>query len=343
MAERAFGTLGRHEEKSVELIVRDGPIREILGDHGINPDQVANLITGASEFRILVDIVSSQLDADRMDYILRDAHSTGVKYGVFDSEWLLGSLCIGTEPNREVPGNEYDWRLCLEERRGLHSAEQFLVARMHMSLQVYFHHATRGWEAHLLCLFREASALAENNELPANTPSLAKSFFRTKGIVDREEFVQLDEATIVAAMQEWSFSEKTPRLRHLAASFLARRKVFRCFELPASDYRTTMKLTGELKAVGQEERDWLLDSSDLVSYEDFDSIFRGSNRTPAEVSTTAVLLADGTLAAAARPVEVDSIMLRAMGNNPVEAINRLYCHQDIADEVKKMLAELNIL
>jgi len=104
-----------------------------------------------------------------------------------------------------------------------------------------------------------------------------------------------------------------------------------------------MKLAAELKAVGQQERDWLLDSSDLVSYEDFDSIFRGSKRTPAEVSTTAVLLADGSLAAAARPVEADSIMLRAMGDNPIEAINRLYCHQDIAVAVQKMLADLNIL
>jgi HD superfamily phosphohydrolase len=343
MAERAFGMRGRHEKKTVELITGEGSIREILSDHKIDPEYVANLITGASEFRILVDIVSSQLDADRMDYILRDAHSTGVKYGSFDSEWLLSSLCIGTEPNKEAPGAEYDWRLCLDERRGLHSAEQFIIARMHMSLQVYFHHATRGWEAHLLCLFREAAALAEKNELPASTPDLAREFFRTKGKVGPVEFPQLDEATILCAMQQWTFAEKAPRLQQLASSFLTRRKLFKCFELPASDYRVAMQLSGELKKLGREERDWLLDSSDLVSYEDFDSIFRGSKRTPAEVSTTAVLLAEGTLAAAARPVEADSIMLRAMGDNPIEAINRLYCHQDIVVPVKKMLAELGIL
>jgi len=343
MAERAFGMRGRHEDKTVELITRGGPIGEILSNHKIDFDHVANLITGASEFRILVDIVSSQLDADRMDYILRDAYSTGVKYGSFDSEWLLSSMCIGTEPNRSAPGNLYDWRLCLDERRGLHSAEQFIIARMHMSLQVYFHHATRGWEAHLLCLFREAAALAEKKELPDSTPHLAREFFRTKGKVGAQEFLQIDEATILGALQQWTFAEKVPRLQQLSSSLLARRKVFRCFELPASDYRTTMKLSGELKTIGEEERDWLLDSSDLVSYEDFDSIFRGSTRTPAEVSTTAVLLAEGSLAAAARPVEADSIMLRAMGDNPIEAINRLYCHQDIADRVKKMLADLKIL
>jgi hypothetical protein len=342
MAERAFGMRGRHEKKTVELITSEGSIQEILSDHKIDPEQVANFITGASEFRILVDIVSSQLDADRMDYILRDAHSTGVKYGSFDSEWLLSSLCIGTEPNRKAPGDAYDWRLCLDERRGLHSAEQFIIARMHMSLQVYFHHATRGWEAHLLCLFREAAALAEKNELPESTPDLAREFFRTKGKAGPAQFLQLDEATIVCAMQQWTFAEKHPRLRDLASSFLARRKVFHCFELPRSDYRVTMQLSSELKKIGQEERDWLLDSSDLVSYEDFDSIFRGSKRTPAEVSTTAVLLAEGALGAPARPVEADSIMLRAMGDNPIEAINRLYCHQDIVVPVKKVLAALGV-
>jgi HD superfamily phosphohydrolase len=343
MAERAFGMRGRHERKTVELVTSEGSIREILSDHKIDPEQVANLVSGASEFRILVDIVSSQLDADRMDYLLRDARNTGVKYGSFDSEWLLSSLCIGTEPNVPAPGNVYDWRLCLDERRGLHSAEQFIIARMHMSLQVYFHHATRGWEAHLLCMFREAATLAEKNELPESTPNLAREFFRTKGKVEPGQFLQLDESTILCAMQQWTFAEKHPRLRDLAKSFLSRRKMFHCFELPRSDYRTAMQLSGALKEIGKEEHDWLLDSSDLVTYEDFDSIFRGSKRTPAEVSTTAILLADGILAAAARPVESDSIMLRAMGDNPIEAINRLYCHQDIVDPVKKLLAGLGVL
>lgn len=343
MAERAFGMRGRHERKTIELVTGEGSIREILSDHKIDPEQVANLVSGASEFRILVDIVSSQLDADRMDYLLRDACNTGVKYGSFDSEWLLSSLVIGTEPNTTAPGNVYDWRLCLDERRGLHSAEQFIIARMHMSLQVYFHHATRGWEAHLLCLFREAATLAEKNELPESTPHLAREFFRTKGKIEPALFLQLDEATILCALQQWTFAEKHPRLRDLAASFLSRRKIFHCFELPRSDYRTAIQLSGALKDIGNEEYDWLLDSSDLVTYEDFDSMFRGSKRTPAEVSTTAILLADGVLAAAARPVESDSIMLRAMGDNPIEAINRLYCHQDIVEPVKKLLVALGVL
>jgi uncharacterized protein len=344
MAERAFGTRGNHEKKTIELITNENSsIPTILSASKIDPQRVVDIVSGASEFRILVDIVSSQLDADRMDYILRDAYGTGVKYGSFDSEWLLNSLCIGTEPTSEAPGPVDEWRLCLDEERGLRAAEQFIIARMHMSLQVYFHHATRGWEAHLLCLFREAAELAAKDELPTSTPELARKFFVAKGETSLADFLHLDESTIVCAMQHWATSDKCPRLSELSSSFLARKKLFCCFDLPAANYRTTMSLSGALKKIGEEERNWLLDSSDLVTYEDFDSIFRGSNRTDAEVSTSAVLLADGSLAGAARPVESNSIMLRAMGDNPIEPINRLYCHQDIVEPVKNLLAELRIV
>jgi uncharacterized protein len=343
MAERAFDARGRHEEKTVELITAPkGIIGTILSSAGVDPEGVANLITKASPHRLLVDVVSSQLDADRMDYILRDSLATGVKYGAFDSEWLLNSLCIGAEPNQPASKNPNEWRLCLDERRGLHSAEQLILARMHMSLQVYFHQATRGWEAHLLCLFKEAAALAAAGELPKSTPGLAVEFFRRTGNVDAKMFLDIDEATLTCAMQQWAISENAGKLRDLASTFLRREKRYRCFELPKSDYRKTIKLSAALREVGAENHDWLLDSSDLVSYEDFDSVFRGTKQTPAEISTHAVLLSEGKLGAPSRPVEADSIILRAMGDHPIHAISRLYCHQDVVGNVEKVLAEIEI-
>src|SRR5262249_52358431 len=156
---------------------KESQVRSVLESHDVDPRAVCDIIEKASEHRLLVDIVSSQLDADRMDYILRDALSTGVKYGSYDCEWLLNSLCIGTEPGETAPGRETQWRLCLEQKRGLHSAEQLVIARMHMSLQVYFHKATRGWEAHLLCLFKLAAQLAAENKLPPGTPESVARFF----------------------------------------------------------------------------------------------------------------------------------------------------------------------
>jgi hypothetical protein len=126
-----------------------------------------------------------------MDYILRDALTTGVKYGAYDAEWLLNSLCIGKEPGLAGTANERQWRLCLDERRGLYSAEQFVIARMHMSLQVYFHRATRGWEAHLLCLFGIAVNLAKRSRLPKQTPEVVARFFERGGDVTHQDFLLL--------------------------------------------------------------------------------------------------------------------------------------------------------
>jgi uncharacterized protein len=120
LMERAFGAHADHEEKTSELIRSDqSDVNVVLLRHNVQPGAVCDIIDKTSEHRLLVDIVSSQLDADRMDYILRDALATGVKYGAYDSEWLLNTLCIGTEPNVHETGTERLWRLCLEEGRGL--------------------------------------------------------------------------------------------------------------------------------------------------------------------------------------------------------------------------------
>src|SRR5438105_2564524 len=187
--ERAFQALRRHEGTTISIIVAArSAVFKVLEQHNVDPRSVADIIDKVSPHRWLVDIVSSQLDADRMDYILRDALMTGVKYGSYDSEWLLNCLVIGSEPHKDR-NDPKNWRLCLEAKRGKHSAEQLIIARMHMSLQVYFHKATRGWEAHLLCLFNEAARLAAQRQLPASTPAIVEAFFRAKGKFSNEEFL----------------------------------------------------------------------------------------------------------------------------------------------------------
>ena len=119
-----------------------------------------------------------------MDYILRDSISIGVEYGSFDSQWVLNSICLGLEPSPEKGTGPEFLRLCLEEKRGIPSAEQLVMARMHMSFQVYYHRVTRGWEAHLLCLLRLASELAKDDKLPPSTPSNVAKFLRSDGLLD---------------------------------------------------------------------------------------------------------------------------------------------------------------
>jgi uncharacterized protein len=254
MMERAFDGSSHHEDRTIALITGTASaIPKVLNRHKIQPQAVADIIEKTAEHRLLVDIVSSQLDADRMDYILRDALTTGVKYGAYDAEWLLNSLCIGKEPGLAGTANERQWRLCLDERRGLYSAEQFVIARMHMSLQVYFHRATRGWEAHLLCLFGIAVNLAKRSRLPKQTPEVVARFFERGGDVTHQDFLLLDEAALVCAFQVWSRAgrKEHEELALLASAFLQRRKIFKCRELEPLGFSKATRLERELSKYGQ--------------------------------------------------------------------------------------------
>jgi uncharacterized protein len=349
MMERAFGATANHEKRTEKLLTDVASnIQTVLREHGLDPELVRDIIKKVSQHRLLVDIVSSQLDADRMDYILRDALATGVKYGAFDLEWLMNSLCIGTEPGLDAPGAATDWRLCLEQRRGLHSAEQMIIARMHMSLQVYFHKATRGWEAHLLCLFNHAAALAKERKLPERTPEIAERFFASEGKLVHADFLMCDEATLLSAMQVWSqcAAPEHKMLAQLAGSFLMRQKAFICQDLAGAKVGQLVKLSEALNGVGRKNLDWVMDDLDFSSYRDFDSVFRstkGDKEGQEEaVSTEAILLADGPLGSGSRPVEGPSLILRALGANSQHSIYRLYYHRRVAAPVEKLLGQLKL-
>jgi HD superfamily phosphohydrolase len=88
----------------------------------------------------LTDVVSSQLDADRCDYLLRDSHATGTNYGDYDLSWLLAQL-------RVQPGRRF-----FLSRKAVSAAEAYLFARTHMYRTVYFHKTTRAAEVMLRLL-----------------------------------------------------------------------------------------------------------------------------------------------------------------------------------------------
>ena len=114
-----------HDE--VDDLLDGGEIARVLALHDIDPDAVAALIAGEGEFG---QLVSGELDVDRMDYLVRDAHHTGVPYGTIDAGRLIREL-------RFVDG-----RLVLAEGN-VQTAESLLVARSLMNPVVYNHHVAR--------------------------------------------------------------------------------------------------------------------------------------------------------------------------------------------------------
>ncbi|NLS45773.1 MAG: HD domain-containing protein [Firmicutes bacterium] len=137
-----------HEDYSaaiIELILRD-----VIENHPLNKDHikahtVANYLRGipalGRELLIWRSIVSSQLDADRADYLLRDSHHIGVAYGHFDLDRILITICVGTDPETEAP-------ILVVEEGGGHAVEGLILARYMMFTQVYFQHTRRVFDYH---------------------------------------------------------------------------------------------------------------------------------------------------------------------------------------------------
>lgn len=127
--ELLHGTGRKHEDTTVDL-VRWGPLGDLLRQAGIDPVAVSELVMGRGA---LAKVVSGALDADRMDYLLRDAHYTGVKTSV-DPDRILRVL---------VRDDEHGTLL---RESGILSAESLLTMRFLMYPAVYLHHTVRASE-----------------------------------------------------------------------------------------------------------------------------------------------------------------------------------------------------
>jgi uncharacterized protein len=161
-----------HEDYTVKLIV-DSELTSLIetemNDFGVTPGRVAALVLGQPPpgderafivggvdlLPLLTQIVSSEMDADRMDYLRRDAYYCGVSYGNFDHQWLVG--CITAVEHQ----GKYALSL---QHKGVWAFENFLLARLHMFLAVYYHHATTCFE-HMLTRYYESGGYS----LPADT------------------------------------------------------------------------------------------------------------------------------------------------------------------------------
>lgn len=116
----------------------------------LDVEAIIKLIEGTETKRpILADIVSSQLDADRLDYLLRDSHFCGVSYGMYDLKWLLNCVCV---QNLGDSAQRFG-----VTQKGVGVVEQFLMSRRLMTQNVYYHGKVKAAE-HLLIVFLKTLA-----------------------------------------------------------------------------------------------------------------------------------------------------------------------------------------
>ncbi|MFO8115536.1 MAG: HD domain-containing protein [Halorubrum sp.] len=146
---------GKYHDDVEELLER-GAVGEVLRDHDLDPQVIAGLVAGEGKYG---QLVSGELDVDRMDYLVRDAYHTGVPYGTIDTERFVRELTF-TDAGADRESAE----LVLDEGN-VQTAESLLLARALMNPVVYTHHVARISKA---MLRRAAAGLLEHAETTAD-------------------------------------------------------------------------------------------------------------------------------------------------------------------------------
>ncbi|HRY33368.1 MAG TPA: HD domain-containing protein [Bacteroidales bacterium] len=169
--------------------------------------------------KFLHQMVSGQLDMDRMDYLKRDSFYTGVSEGVINSDRLLNMLTVADDE-------------LVVEAKGIYSVEKFIVARRLMYWQVYLHKTVLAAEQMLVHTLRRAKYLAENGHQLFATPSLAAFLKNRYGMEDFRQsdallgmFARLDDSDISASFKVWT--DDSDSVLSFLSSSLVNRQLFR--------------------------------------------------------------------------------------------------------------------
>lgn len=156
--------------------------------------RVAGLLNGRYRLAYLSQSVSGTLDVDRADYLLRDSHMTGVRYGLYDLDWLLQALSFAKVGRH--------WVLAVEGRKGLPPAESFFLGRHFMYQQVYHHKATRAAEALVREIFLRVAELVRDGAPPDPLlPAFAAAALGES--LSLGQYLRMDDAELLTALAAW--------------------------------------------------------------------------------------------------------------------------------------------
>lgn len=201
-----------HEDWTRRILLEDEEIRRRLDE--IDTDFAQDLVgvlEKRGKFPIIQQLISSQLDVDRMDYLLRDGLHTGVSYGSFELARILRSIVIS------------DGQVAISEN-AIHTVEQYILARYFMYAQVYLHPVTIGSDVLVANILKRAREQQETAALylPKALTAILHEDSRPLSV---KEYLALDESTLTYAFHLWSGS-KDEVLADLSKRFLYRRLLY---------------------------------------------------------------------------------------------------------------------
>ena len=209
-----------HEEISLRLM------QKMNAEMGGKLDLAISIFEDRYPKHFLHQLISSQLDMDRMDYLQRDCFFTGVAEGRIGSARIINML------------NIHDDKLVVEQN-GIYSIENFLIARRFMYWQVYLHKTSVAAEKMLIQILRRAQKLAANGTHLEATPALRffiENRIDTANFDDNalQQFVALDDSDLISAVKVWTANTDTV-LSTLAKAFIDRHLFKTAIGQPLSD------------------------------------------------------------------------------------------------------------
>lgn len=211
--EHIFGT--DHEVYTQAIILsEDTEIHQVLLQVAPDfPAKVAAVIAKTYDNQQVVQLISSQIDVDRMDYLLRDAYYSGATYGRFDLSRLMQMM----RPYQD--GIAFDVR-------SMNAVEDYIISRYQMYVQVYFHPVSRAMEVMLTALLARVKhlyTLSQKDAMRSSAfiPEALRPLFA--GEIDVNYYLTLDDAVLLAAINTWRYADDSI-LADLANRFLDRRQ-----------------------------------------------------------------------------------------------------------------------
>lgn len=221
-----------HEAVTQQIITSpETEVHQVLLQMGPDfPNKVASVINKSYPNRQVVQIISSQIDADRMDYLVRDAYYSGVTYGKFDTTRILRVI------------RPYQGQIVFDFT-GMHAVEDYVISRYQMYMQVYFHPVARGMEEVLKNLLARARDYFQ--QYPSRIASCSEylaPFLENHWTL--ADYLKLDDYVLTSYISAWIEEEDTI-LSDLAYRFINRK--------PFKSLLTTEATITELTLVIQEE------------------------------------------------------------------------------------------
>lgn len=224
-----------HEQLGVMIIKSEHTeIHEVLTrEFGEDfPDAVANIILKKQEVKqipfnkstkkldlqfVLSSLLSSQLDADRMDYMLRDAWYTGAKYGTIDLSRTINSMSLAINPEND------QFCVCVEERY-LVDIENCLLGRYQMHKEVYYHSIKCEMEEVIGRILRQVKKLYEEKRLKnaEQLPEVIRMMFAEEEF-DILKYISLDDNIMYYLFENW-MNDEDPELKALCSTLINRNK-----------------------------------------------------------------------------------------------------------------------